>query len=81
MTLKKSLQWLLKYFFVKLQHFVGQRRNIYIYIIYTHCVYHVVISMKKIESIKLFHEFLYYTRTDFMPFATLKIRPNYFNVL
>ena len=25
--------------------------------------------------------FLYYTRTDFMPFATLKIRPNYFNAL
>ena len=27
------------------------------------------------------HGFLYYTRTDFMPSATLKIRPNYFNVL
>ena len=27
------------------------------------------------------HGFLYYARTDFMPFATLKIRPNYFNVL
>ena len=27
------------------------------------------------------HVFLYYTRTDFMPFATREIRPNYFNVL
>ena len=25
--------------------------------------------------------FLYYIRTEFIPFATLKIRPNYFNVL
>ena len=27
------------------------------------------------------HGFPYYTRTDFMPFVTFKIRPNYFNVL
>ena len=27
------------------------------------------------------HGFLYYTRTDLIPFVTLKIRPNYFNVL
>ena len=33
------------------------------------------------RKLKVYHGFLYYTRTDFMPFATLKIRPNYFNVL
>ena len=27
------------------------------------------------------HGFLYYTRTDFMPIATFKIRPNFSNVL
>ena len=27
------------------------------------------------------HGFQYFTRTDFIPFATIKIRPNYFNVL
>ena len=32
-------------------------------------------------TLKHKHGFLYHTRTDFMPFATLKIRPNNFNVL
>ena len=38
----------------------------------------LLLGLKKI--IQLAHGFLYNTRTDFMPFATLKLRPIYFNV-
>ena len=44
-----------------------------------HFLYHILKQKKK--KIRVSHGFLYYTRTDFTPFATLKIRPNYFNVL